>query len=76
MPTFDIFRGHYRDKYAVWIEAVEGLAAAQKRMEEIAAERPDAYFVFSIHDRLVLAVTDTTAQSEAGSQKSKNAGAA
>jgi len=74
MPTFDIFRGHYRDKYAMWVEAVEGLAAAQKRMEEIAAETPDAYFVFSIHDRLVLATTDTTPQP--GSQKSKSAGAA
>ena len=29
-----------------WVEPVEGLARAQQRMEQIAAEKPGAYFVF------------------------------
>lgn len=72
MPAFEIFRGHYRDKSAVWLEAVESLAAARARMEKIAAEAPGHYFVFSVHDRLVLAVVDT----RMANRRAKNSGAA
>lgn len=70
MPMFEIFRGHYRDKDVVWLEAAESLAAARGRMEKIAAETPGPYFVFSVHDHLVLATVDTT------NRRAKNAGAA
>jgi hypothetical protein len=60
MPQFDIFRGHFGGKDAEWIESVEGLAAANERMKQIAAEKPDAYFVFSPLSRAALAIIDTT----------------
>jgi hypothetical protein len=60
LPTFHIFSGRYIDKDVLWVESVEGLAAAKKRMEAIAAEKPGPYFVFSVADRAALATTDTT----------------
>lgn len=42
--TFDIFSGVDQD--ALWIEAVEGLEEARKRMREIAAGSPGDYFIF------------------------------
>lgn len=53
-PHFDIFKG-VPDKNAVWVERVEGLAAARRRMEELAKERPGSYFVFSPVSHAVLA---------------------
>lgn len=46
-PRFDIFSGSI-DKDALRIEAVEGLAKARERMEELAANVPGKYFVFSM----------------------------
>jgi len=60
VPTFDIFNGRFGDNGVVWIESVEGLAASKKRMGTIAAEKPGPYFVFSLLDHLIVAVTDTT----------------
>jgi hypothetical protein len=59
VPKFDIFCGRFPDPNVVWVDAVEGLAAACKRMEQIAAEKPGRYFVFNASDRTVLATTDT-----------------
>jgi hypothetical protein len=50
--TFDIFLGADRD--ALWIEAVEGLDEAQKRIREIAAESPDDYFIFDTRARQIV----------------------
>jgi hypothetical protein len=60
LPTFHIFSGCYPDNDVVWIESVEGYAAAKQRMERIAAEKPGPYFVFSVPDGAPLATTDTT----------------
>jgi hypothetical protein len=60
VPKFDIFRGTSGNTDAVWIEAIEGLAAAKQRMNEIAQENPGAYFVFYPPRRALLASTDTT----------------
>ena len=57
-PTFDIFCG-VPDKNATWYEAVEGLANARERMEQIARIRPGSYFVFSRQDHSILARTET-----------------
>lgn len=54
---FDIFRG-WPDKNAVWVETLEGLAAARERMEEIAKALPARYFVFSRVDHSILAYTE------------------
>lgn len=72
MRKFEIFQGHYRDRDAVWLGAVESLAAARDRMEAIAAETPGPYFVFSVYDCLVLAMVDTSMPN----CQAKNAGAA
>jgi hypothetical protein len=75
VPAFDIFRGRFGDTDVVWIEAVEGLAAARQRMEHFASEAPGPYFVFSSFSHVVLAAIDTTHLMRA-SGLSKRAGAA
>lgn len=57
-PTFDIFSGT-TDRDAMWMEAVDGLASARERMEEIARTRPGQYFVFAQRGRAILASIDT-----------------
>ena len=43
--SFDIFAGNESDP--VWRETVFGLSNARERMEQLAAERPGPYFLFS-----------------------------
>jgi hypothetical protein len=57
-PRFDIFSGQI-DKNALWIETVEGLSNARERMEQIAAEKPGQYFIFSSLSHAVLAQVET-----------------
>jgi hypothetical protein len=57
-PTFDIFSGA-SDKDALWFEAVEGFSKARVRMEEIAAEKPGRYFLFSGASHSILARLET-----------------
>lgn len=59
-PRFDIFSGQI-DKNALWIETVEGLSSARERMEQIAAEKPGQYFIFSPLNHAVLAQIETFA---------------
>jgi hypothetical protein len=56
--TFDIFSGE-SGKDAVWIEAVEGMSNAQRRMEQIAAQKPGKYFLFSVNNGSVLTCLET-----------------
>ena len=58
VPEFDIFLGSGENN-ALWLESVEGLGAAVKRMHEIAAKRPGMYFVLNLRDRVIVAKTDT-----------------
>lgn len=58
-PLFDIFAGVY-GKDAKWIESVNGLGYAHIRMEELAAQAPGKYFIFSSYSRSVLAQIDTS----------------
>jgi hypothetical protein len=44
---FDIFSGSV-DKNAFWLEHVEGLEKAKRRLEEIATKQPERYFLFVI----------------------------
>lgn len=60
MPKFDIFRGRYAESQAIWIQAVEGLDAACKRMQELAVQKPDTYFVFDALNKAMLATVDTS----------------
>ena len=68
LPTFDIFSGHYGEKDAVWIEAVEGLGNADERMRALAAEKPGPYFVFHTWTHRILSSADTSA----GNPKAKS----
>jgi hypothetical protein len=58
---FDIFSGSPPNN-AIWLEAVEGLSNARERMEQIAAENPGKYFIFSVGSRTVLAEIETFAK--------------
>jgi hypothetical protein len=61
--TFDIFSGEL-EKDAMWLEAVQGLAAARERMNQIASETPGKYFIFSTANRSVLETTETSQRHE------------
>ena len=63
-PEYDIFAGR-PDGEAMWIESVEGLKDARARMEQIAAEKPGQYFMFSTTNNAVLAKSNTTSQLQA-----------
>ncbi len=58
---FDIFSGTI-DENARWLEAVEGLENAKRRMHEIAAKSPGRYFVFCDFSHGVVALTDTSSE--------------
>jgi hypothetical protein len=59
--SLDIFSGEL-DKDAMWLEAAEGLSKARERMEQIAADKPGRYFIYSIRSRTVLAQIETFAK--------------
>jgi hypothetical protein len=44
---FDVFSVAINND-ARWLECVEGLANARERLEQIAAENPGQYFLFSL----------------------------
>lgn len=74
---FDIFRGQYLEKDAIWLEAVQGLASARDRMRQIAAENPGPYFVYCCGEQLVLGIENTEKNLERRpSAKHTTAGAA
>ena len=61
--TFDIFSGEL-EKDAMWLEAVQGLAAARERMNQIASETPCKYFIFCTANRSVLESIETSERPE------------
>ena len=50
---FDIFQGT-SSWDALWIEAVAGLAEAQRRMCDIATDTPGDYFIFCVRTERVI----------------------
>jgi hypothetical protein len=58
VPRFDIFSG--TDNNAQWIEAVQGLESASRRMEFYAAKCPGKYFVFDCSKHAIADNTDTS----------------
>jgi len=63
VPTFHVFSG-FRDKDPLWLDSVEGLGTANERMEQLAAEKPGPYFIFSTDTYNVLASIDTSIESD------------
>jgi hypothetical protein len=59
VPRFDIFSG--TDNNAQWIEVVEGLDTASRRMEFYAAKCPGKYFVFNCSEHTIANTIDTSA---------------
>jgi len=72
-PAFDIFSGG-PDNDPLWIEAVEGLAHARERLEQIALQKPGQYFLFSFRSQSVLTRVETFHRT--GSAKAKGRDAA
>jgi len=70
VPTYDIFAGRYGDTNVRWIEAVQGLGAANEQMKELAAKKPGPYFVFEAHTHMMLASVDTTLPEQRAAKKS------
>ena len=62
VPHYHVFSGS-REKDPLWLESVEGLGTANERMEQLAAEKPGPYFIFSTDTHTVLASIDTSIQS-------------
>jgi len=58
VPRFDIFSG--TDINAQWIEVVEGLDTASRRMEFYALKSPGKYFIFSSSEHEIAASIDTS----------------
>ena len=58
VPRFDIFSG--TDNNAQWIEVVEGLDTAFRRMEFYAAKCPGQYFVFDCSEHTIADAIDTS----------------
>ena len=58
VPCFDIFSGTHND--AQWIEVVEGLDTACRRMQFYAAKCPGKYFVFNRSEHTVADTIDTS----------------
>jgi hypothetical protein len=56
--SFDIFSGA-ADENGLWVEAIAGFSNAQRRMGQIAAEKPGKYFLFSSTDQSILTRVDT-----------------
>jgi len=56
----DIFSGGI-DENALWLERVEGLENAKRRMEERATKSPGRYFVFCDFSHTAVAQIDTSA---------------
>jgi hypothetical protein len=67
IPTYDLFSGS-QDNGPVWLETVEGLAAACERMRERSAQDPGEYFVLCATTHKILASIHTTKSQSAGSQ--------
>jgi hypothetical protein len=59
VPLYDIFSGHPSNG-AIWVEAVDNLAAANDRMVEYARENPGPYFIFCHKNRVIVASVDTS----------------
>jgi hypothetical protein len=58
VPRFDIFSG--TDNNAQWIEVVEGLDTASRRMEFYATKCPGKYFVSNCSEHTIADTIDTS----------------
>lgn len=57
-PLLVIFRD-CPEKGVAWAESGYGLANAQRRMDQIAAEKPGVYFLFDLETASIVARTNT-----------------
>ena len=71
VPRFDIFSG--TNNNAQWIEVVEGLDTATRRMEFYAAKSPGKYFVFNCSEHTIAYSVDTSPSGSATIEKVKRA---
>jgi hypothetical protein len=69
-PVFDLFSGT-SEKDAVWRESVKGLSNARRRLEQLAANVPGAYFLYNPLTHTILAKTHTSKQLPSAQQEKK-----
>jgi|HubBroStandDraft_4_1064222.scaffolds.fasta_scaffold3141331_1 hypothetical protein len=69
VPPYDIFAVRNNIKDVKWLEAVDGLGAANDRMKEHAQRIPGSYFVFCQRTHAVLARIDTSFMADATKRK-------
>jgi hypothetical protein len=65
VPQYDIFRVRSNNQDVMWLEAVDGLGAANDRMKGHAQRMPGSYFVFCQRTHTVMARIDTSVSSDA-----------
>jgi hypothetical protein len=70
VPQYDLFRVRNNNKDVMWLEAVDGLGAANDRMKGHAQRIPGSYFVFCQRTHAVLAAIDTSISSDTSKRKS------
>ena len=68
VPQYHIFSG-LRDKDPMWLETVEGFAAAHKRLKELAAQEPGPYFIFCSGTHTVVASTNTSSETDINARR-------
>jgi hypothetical protein len=62
VPKYDIFSGAFNGNSTYWVGCAEGLEQAKEQMNNMAAEHPGAFFVFSVSEQKVVAEVDTSRQ--------------
>lgn len=50
---FDIFK-KLPDGHPLWVKAVDGIEEARAQLARLAANSPDEYFIYSVHDGCVM----------------------
>jgi hypothetical protein len=64
LEQFDIFSGDPNNP--LWLESVQGIAAAVKEMHQLAAQKPGPYFIFSVRSSSYIACVNTTPPRKSG----------
>jgi hypothetical protein len=62
VAKYDFFSGVLHGKDAFWVGCTECLEKAKEQMNEMAAETPGPFFVFSVSEQRVVAEVDTSRQ--------------
>lgn len=71
-PPFYIYSGAPGED-AFWLETLEDLSSASERLDQIAAQKPGTYFIFSIQANAIVAWTNIPERPAVRSELESNA---